>query len=202
METPSVIEVIRQERKRRLWSVRKLAAKAGLSPAYVSQIENGNRPLTPKATRKIADAFRMPPYALLSAAGFIPPADVAKAREMAARALAEAPEIVAKALGEGDYEKREWLVVDYLYRLGHDVYATGWDGGAGNHADWRILEPDAPAPFLERIKPEIEAWREAEAKRLAGPLEGWDELLPQERRMVQNFVWNILDARRSPEDEE
>lgn len=198
----SAVDFIRMQRRSRFWSVRKLARAAVLSPAYVSQIENGNRPLTPRAAGRIADAFGIPPYELLALAGFIPQPDLDRAKEMAQRALNEAPEIAAKAgPHEVDGESGlDWLVIDYLYLLGHDPYGTGWDGGPGGHqADWRILDPSAPPPMMERLKPDIEAWQERRRELEKRPLSGWDALTLEEKQLIQELVDKILSRRTAGE---
>lgn len=194
MKNPT-IEFIRSERRRRLWSMRKLAREAHMSAAYLSQMENGKRPLTARATGQIADAFRMPTYELLSLAGFIPAEDLERARTMAKMALAEVPAIAEKARGETEAERLDWLVVDYLYLLGHDPYGTGWDGTPGHGADWRLVEPDAPPPILERLKPEIEEWKRQQAELAKKPLAGWDELSLGEKQLVQELVDTLIQRR-------
>lgn len=193
-----VAKFIRDERKRRLMSLRRLARFSRLSPAYLSQIENGKRPLTPKAAGQIADGLGMHPYELLGLAGFISPEHIKQAEEMADRALVEAPQLKPKSTNP-DEDERTWLVIDYLYLLGDDPYGTGWDGGpGGHHADWRVLDPSAPPPLLERLKPEIDSWK-AEMEERAKTLDGWDQLTLGEKELVQNLVDRFI-RQRTPEE--
>lgn len=198
MENTTVGEYIRQLRKRTFWTVRGLAKRAGMSPAYISQIENGKRPLTPKAAVRIADAFRMQPYELMTAAGFIPAEHLAKAEEMATLAMADHPDIVKAAHGSGDLERYHWLVVDYLYLYGHDVYAQGWDSGPGHHADWRLIDPSLPAPYPERIKPEMDAWMAEQRERDTITKQEWSALTPAQRSIIRELIDNFLASPDGP----
>jgi len=180
MDNPAV-KLIKTMRKSQLMSVRRLARESGLSAAYVSQIESGTRPLTPRATTKIADALRIPPYALLSEAGFIPAEHVEKARAMVTRAENETPEM----LGKRDFD---WAVADYLFALGDDPYGTGLQyGPVPPSLDWRQLDPEAPAPMLD-VARQWATEQAAKQKREVPPIEGWDELSDADRTFVQQMV--------------
>jgi len=181
--------LIRSMREERRWSVRRLAREAGVSAGYVSQLENGVRPLTPMVTGCIADAFGVPPYTLLSQFGFIPPEHLAEAEDMARKGL-EVPNIAKMAVAREGETEFDWLVIDYLYMLGDDPYGTGWDAGeGGNHADWTPLVPDAPEPLPNRIRDELEAIRRAKGiHKEPQPIEGWEDLSEADRELVQQMV--------------
>lgn len=181
-------KIIKERRRSFLWSVRRLAREAGLSAPYVSQIENGKRPLTPRATGQIADALGIPTYDLLAIAGFIPQDDLDRAKGMAYQAM-RVPEMCLAARGDTDKQRTDWLIVDYLYRLGHDPYGTGWDyGPGGNHLDWTPLEPDAPEPITNRMLREAHEWRAGMSVANTSPIEGWDELSPADQTFIQQMV--------------
>ena len=181
-------ELIKACRTARLWSVRRLAREAHLSAGYISQLEKGNRPVTPRALGAIADGLGLPPYELLTKGGFIPAEHLERAELSAERAL-HVPTIVSAARGETDAQKLDWLIVDYLYLLGDDPYGTGWEGGpGGNHADWTALLPDAPPPITDRLLREAMEWKASLPRGSASPIEGWDELSEADRVFVQQMV--------------
>ena len=143
----------------------------------------------------------MPRYKLLTEAGFIRQTAADEAEAMAKRAL-DVPSIVASAYGQEPEKRYEWLVADYLYLLGYDPYGDGYDmGPGGNHADWRPLAPDSPAPFSDLLKENLtlrQAVRAAGAKKPA-QIEGWDELTDSDRRLIQQLVNKL---RRAAADDE
>jgi len=190
-------EVIKSLRKQLFWSARRLARETSLSASYVSQIERGERPLTAKIAVRMADAFGMPPYELLQATELLPPEDVEEAKGMARRALAIPSMVEGARWAETADGKYHWLVADYLFMLGHDPYAGGYDGGPGGNAlDWTALVPDAPEPWLRRITPKGDIrplsppeQHHAPAERTApSPIEGWDDLTDADRQFVQQMV--------------
>jgi transcriptional regulator with XRE-family HTH domain len=181
--------IIKRHRLDHHWTVRRMAREAKLSAGYVSQLENGRRPVTARVMGEVADALGIPPYELLSEGGFIPAGHLQEAVEMAQRAL-DVPSIRDKARGSDDAERLDWLTVDYLYMLGDDPYGTGWDGGpGGNHADWTPLVPDAPTPLPLRLKPQLNEWLANNTPtRMPSVIEGWDELSEADQRFVQQMV--------------
>jgi len=190
-------EAIKKARKALIWSVRRLAREAGLSPAYISQIESGKRPLTPRATGRIADALRIPAHDLLQLAGFIPEDRLQEAKEMADRAM-HVPELVQRAFGASDDQRRDWLVDDYLLLLGEDPSGGGNDFGPGAHiANWRLLDPELPE---SRILAQAQEWKRQNPRtpRPSAPIEGWDELPPTDQQFIQQMV-NKLRRRTTGE---
>jgi transcriptional regulator with XRE-family HTH domain len=186
-------EAIKQWRRSRLWSVRRLARESDLSPALVSQIENGKRPLTVRAAAKIAHALAVPPHELLGEAGLIPREKMLEARGMGQRAT-QVPEMVAQARCPKNYEAlKDWFTADYLRLLGEDAYGNGYDDGPGGHwADWRFVDPTLPESRLrlepddllvERARPPIQPTGPARS-----PIEGWDNLSPADQQFIQQMV--------------
>lgn len=183
----SAPKAIKQQRGSMLWSVRRLARESGLSPAYISQIESGKKPLTPRATVKIAEALGVPPHDLLAMAGFIPWADLQTAQGMAVRAM-QVPEMVTAASGGTDKQRRDWLIDDYLMLLGHNTSGNDEEFGPAQHwANWQLVDPDAPPSML---RSEIEGWKRSQIapKAPPSPIEGWDELTDTDRTFVQQMV--------------
>jgi len=189
METPEVSapQAIKDVRRARLWSVRRLARESGLSAAYISQIESEKRPLTPRATARIAEALSIPAHDLLTMAGFIPRADLEKAQGMAVRAM-QVPAMVQTAHGRTDNDRRDWLIDDYLMLLGHSPSGIETDYGPGAHwADWRLVDPNAPE---SKMRHDIEQWKHAQTaeETPASPIEGWDDLTDADRAFIQQMV--------------
>jgi transcriptional regulator with XRE-family HTH domain len=175
------------------WTIRRLARESGLSPAYISQLEKGQRPPTPAAAGRIADALGEHPYELLCALGFIPLDHMNEARQMAEAAL-EIPSLGGQARGETAEAKLDWLIIDYLYLLGDDPYGTGWAyGPGGNEADWTPLAPERMAeadanPRTAEIRKLRFPHRAQTAKPAPSPIEGWEELSDSDRHFVQQMV--------------
>lgn len=192
LQTPpgTLIKTYRQDRK---WSVRRLARESGFSAGYISQLEKGQRPVTPRAMGRIADALGIRTYHLLSLGGFIAEGHLKEAQDMARCAL-RVPSIADRARGTTQDEVLDWLVVDYLYLLGDDPYGTGWNYGPGGHeADWSPLSPErmAEADANPRTA-EIRQLRLPERRRPVRPapcaIEGWDELSPADQAFIQQMV--------------
>lgn len=58
-------KALREERKKRLLSVRQLAKLVGISPDTVNGLELGKRNAQPETVRKIASALRIKPERLI-----------------------------------------------------------------------------------------------------------------------------------------
>jgi transcriptional regulator with XRE-family HTH domain len=58
-------EALREEREKRLLSVRQLAKLVGISPDTVNGLELGKRNAQPETVRKIASALRIKPERLI-----------------------------------------------------------------------------------------------------------------------------------------
>ena len=196
-------KVITRHREALRWSKRRLAREAHLSPAYIVQMENGDRPVTGRALQDIADAVGIHPYVLRGEAGLIPAEDVVEA-ERAAKLLIEADPAVAQSRHFDDTGGAfAWLVADYLHMLGHDAYGTDWDGPYGVDVDWSDLAPERWKALregkvnavttgqiiqsLEEAVVEIER-HEAKASKPPTQIEGWDELTDTQRKLVQQMV--------------
>lgn len=55
-----VWQELRVIRERSGWSSAELSRQSGISPAYLSQLENGSRWPNPTMTKRLADAMRVP----------------------------------------------------------------------------------------------------------------------------------------------
>src|SRR5450759_4111713 len=110
MEKPDPALLIKTARKARFWSVRLLARESHLSAGYVSQMESGARPVTPRALGRVADALGVPPYEMLSKGGFIPEGHLDEAKRMAEQAL-DVPSLYKLALGVTPAAQLDWLIV-------------------------------------------------------------------------------------------
>ncbi len=51
---------LKQRRRERGWSQEEAAVRLGLSQSYVSMLENGSRPLSPRLARKVARVYGLP----------------------------------------------------------------------------------------------------------------------------------------------
>lgn len=186
---------ITRHRERLHWSKRRLAREAELSPAYIVQMENGERPVTERALARVADAVGLHPYQLLGEAGFIDPAHVEEAERMAAEAM-KLPAMVDRARPGDTGGKLAWLVADYLMLLGDDPYGVGADVTPLIDCDWSTLAPErwkavedgsGKAKTTGQIIAEAEEWLAARPKAPTA-VEGWDELTDTQRVLVQQLV--------------
>jgi transcriptional regulator with XRE-family HTH domain len=187
-------------REERHFSKRRLAREAHLSPAYIVQLENGERPPTPNAMLHIADALGVPPYALLTEAGFISREHTEEAERIAKLAWNS----VANPETDHGIVTFDWYVADYLDMLGDDPYATGHDYPHRVLHDWSELAPErwkalqngeVNAITFDQLNERISEMRaeerlraEALRARQATPIEGWDDLTDTQRRLVQQLV--------------
>ncbi|MBN1461061.1 MAG: helix-turn-helix transcriptional regulator [Armatimonadetes bacterium] len=186
-------EAIRDRRRSLLWSVRRLAREAHLSPGYISQIESGKRPLTARAAGQIAEALGVPPYDLLALAGFLDWNAVHEAKRRAREAL-RVPGMVAAARVSHPEQVEQWLVEDYLLLLGLSPSGRGNSYGPGAHlADWSQVDPSLPP---SRILQDMRDWAHTNTEPSArpAPIEGWDELSDTDRALVQQLVNKIRHA--------
>jgi transcriptional regulator with XRE-family HTH domain len=86
--------IIRKQRELAALPMRQLAAAAGISNPYLSQIERGLRAPSETVMNAIADSLETTVDALYAEAGFLPPSDVAGDDGAAlAQAIAEAAEL-------------------------------------------------------------------------------------------------------------
>jgi transcriptional regulator with XRE-family HTH domain len=186
-------KVITRRRNALGWSKRRLARAAQLSAPYIVQLENGERPLTPRAVAQIADAFRIHPLTLMTETGFIPAEHLAEAEDAATKGLAD-PEIAKRARDHDIGGKHMWLVADYLTLLGDDPYGLGSRPHGLVAIDWSTIAPErtAAAPegvmYLEPLIRELEHELAIRETRPPAPIEGWDELSDADRSFVQQMV--------------
>lgn len=190
-------KAIRERRLSLLWSVRRLARETGLSPAYISQIESGKRPMTARAAGLIAEALGVPAHDLLAMAGLLSWDDVNEAKVMARRALA-VPGIVGEGPLSDPAATIEWLTDDYLMLLGLDPNGRGNPIGKNAHtAEWHLLDPSLPrSEVLRQLEEELSRARGTApaAPRTPDAIEGWDELSDADRTFVQQMVNKLRRA--------
>lgn len=177
------------------WSKRRLARGSGMSAAYIVQMENGERPVTPKALARIADAVGLHPYQLLTEAGFIPADHTREAEQMAAEGMKH-PEIAGRARPGDTGGALAWLVSDYLMLLGDDPYGLGPDVVPVVACDWSGLAPErwkamqesgGKITTLASTLDEARQWI-ANQRKTPTAIEGWDELTDVQRTLVQQLV--------------
>ena len=182
-------DFVRRERKSRSWGVRQLARESGLSHAYISQIESGKRPATMRAIALIAKALGLKPYEALVQAGLIPTEDLLRAQEMASRAADSMPPVEGPHREEGDADRRERLLVDYLRALGYEPDAPDFAAQPVRpHYDWRALDPNALEPRAAYVRKELAAILSEQEREPVPVLEGWDELSDDDRMSIQHMV--------------
>lgn len=202
MPPTDVAKTITRHREGLRWSKRRLAREAHLSPAYIVQLEKGDRPITGRALGDIAEAVGVPPYRLLAEAGLIPAEHVEEAERIATIALDD-PAISVQALATDVGGKLAWLVSDYLNMLGDDAYGRDTGGPYLVAIDWSALAPERWQALrdgktnattkadvrqgLLRAADELDR-REAEYSKPPTAVEGWDELTETQRRLVQQLV--------------
>lgn len=190
-------QAARERRRSLLWSVRRLARETALSPALISQFENGKAAPSRRSMSRIEWALRMPEGYLLMLAGFIPREDYERAQQMAEKAM-QVPEMVAVARGDTDQERLEWLTSDYLLLIGHDLTGKlGEDRPNMHMANWQLVDPEAPESELIRSIEEFKATMHR-PKPSPQPIEGWDELTDTDRLFIQQMV-NKLRQRSDDE---
>jgi len=196
-------KTITRHREALHWSKRRLAREAHLSPAYIVQMENGERPVTGRALQSIADAVGLHPYVLRGEAGFIPAEDVAEAERAAGLRMEGDPKIAESRHFTDTGGAFAWLVSDYLQMLGHDAYGTDWDGPCGVDVDWSDLAPErwralregkvnavTTGQIIQGLTDTIAEIERQEATQPKPPtqIEGWAELTETQRKLVQQLV--------------
>jgi transcriptional regulator with XRE-family HTH domain len=185
------------------WSKRRLAREVGLSPAYIVQLESGERPVGVKLLARLADAMHVHPYKLLGAAGFISPEHIAEAEDAATRALQDDPDFAGRAAENEPAGTFAWIVSDYLGMLGDDadgvdpelaqIVCIDWSERAPER--WKAMqEGKTNAITTSQVADQLEQWgdmlerMEALRAKQTAPIEGWNELTDQQRRLVQQLV--------------
>lgn len=195
MPPTDAAKTITRHRERLHWSKRRLAREAELSPAYIVQMENGERPVTERALARIADAVGLHPYVLLGEAGFIDTPHVEEAERMAAEAM-KVPGMVDRARSGDTGGKLAWLVADYLALLGDDPYGVGADATPLVDCDWSTIAPErwkaiadgsVRAKTTAQITAEVNEWLAARGQAPTA-IEGWNELTDTQRALVQQLV--------------
>ncbi|MDQ1909746.1 helix-turn-helix transcriptional regulator [Paenibacillus sp. GD4] len=67
-------EQLRDLRKEKGFTIRELADRSGVSAAYISQLENGNRGVpSPEVLMKLSEGLHIPYTELMKAAGYLEP---------------------------------------------------------------------------------------------------------------------------------
>lgn len=185
------------------WSKRRLAREVGLSPAYIVQLENGERPVSVKILARLADAMSIHPYKLLGAAGFISPEHIVEAEEAATRALLDDPEFAGRRAENEPAGTFAWIVSDYLSMLGDDPDGVDPDLPQIVALDWSTIAPErwealqegtANAVTTSHVADQLQQWAdmlekmEALRAKQSTPIEGWNDLTDSQRRLIQQLV--------------
>lgn len=168
-----VIKRLREERK---LSKSRLAREAGISDAYVVQIEKGDR-LTPSpdVLRRLARVLRVPPHDLLIPSGFYSPEEIRQAEESAMDQCGQLqqyrPDLDEQAQPDlfDRYLGREFDKIDYYNSLNADelLYETS-----------ELHELDLPPNVY---------WGWNKPLGLMPP-ENWEKLGDGDRRLAQKLI--------------
>lgn len=108
-------EQLRDMRKLKGFTIRELSDRSGVSAAYISQLENGNRGIpSPEVLQKLSEGLNTPYFELMKAAGYLQ-----TAASDAERASTEKPRInLRRFIQENDLsfdgieltdEHKEWI---------------------------------------------------------------------------------------------
>jgi len=174
-----VIKKLREERK---LSKSRLSREAGISDAYVVQIEQGQRSPSEDVLRRIAHVLRVPPHKLLIPAGFFDADEIARA-EASLADMASRCEAAGMPL-DADNEDRV-----FARALGMADDFSAFDPRERDQSDYQRPENISSEQFWGWDKP------------LAiPPLEHWDTLSPSDRLLLQRMA-NRLAKAEDPEDQ-
>lgn len=134
----SVGGYIRQQRETAKYSVRQLAALAGVSNPYLSQIERGLRRPSAEILQQLAKALRISAEALYVQAGILEE-----------RPEGDVPEAVRRDLGLTDRQRAVILEVYEAFRRENDALAAAADATG----DAPAAGDDEPAPTASAAAP-------------------------------------------------
>ncbi len=180
----TVGQVLKRLREDRKLSKSRLSREAGVSDAYIVQIEKGDRSPSETVLRRLAHVLRVPPHQLLVPAGFYLPEAVEDIERRAHEALEHA-EFTGRELQPDLYDRllaREYDELDALQHITDDEWASIDAQSAGRS------EFDLPADVFWGWNKPLDVW----------PPEHWDKLTDSDRRMVQKLINRLM---RSPDTE-
>lgn len=172
---------IKQLREAVGMSKSRLGREAGVSNAYIVQIEQGDRSPSEDVLRRIAHVLRVPPHKLLIPAGLVDAEDVAHAQDWLNKREAEAA-AAGRTLNDDSRDR--------VFAIGLG-WADPW--GAFDPRDRDHEEPGDPDKLTRE---QFWGW---DKPLTVLPLEHWEELSDSDRRLVQRMV-NRLARNEEPED--
>ena len=185
--TERLLRLLRRRRKAKGWTVRDLAEAAGISPSYVSLIENGHKSPDPAITERIGRALGMD-RELLGALVRLQerPSDPNETIDVAARLLKRLDEVEA-----ADGVAAEHMDVSAFAFLSRDAAGPSVMARSSMAESAMAAPTAAPAPDFEPANP----------ARHVIPIQMIDEgTEPCENSRERRPIW--LDRRALPEREE
>jgi transcriptional regulator with XRE-family HTH domain len=166
--------VLRQLREERKLSKSRLAREAGISDAYVVQIEHDDRSPSEEVLMRLAHVLRVPPHRLLIPAGYYTPEEIARAERAAGPVRPSDEEAHASGTLQPDLRDRilakEFDIIDYYKHRTPDEFA-----------DESVNEFDLPADRY---------WGWDKPLRVLPP-ENWEVLSDADRSLVQKLINRI-----------
>jgi len=177
-----VLKRLREERK---LSKSRLSREAGVSDAYIVQIEKGDRSPSEAVLRRLAHVLQVPPHRLLVPGGAYHPDTVADIER-------EADEVMAR-IGASDKE----VPPDYRDRLMAQRYREIDGLQQMTATDWAIVDAGGPAAAVTLPSEVFWGWNQPLD---VWPPENWDKLNDADRRMVQKLINRLTRSEESEDD--
>lgn len=163
---------LKRLREERGLSKSRLSREAGVSDAYIVQIEKGDRTPSREVLRDLARVLRVPPHALLIPAGLYSPETIANAEKLAMNEVGTWGR-TRDSIRPGSWERalhRAFSEIEMYEEIDTDGYPED---------ETALLDDD-------------EYWRRA-GQQSWGP-EGWVQLTPSDQRMVQQLIKRLLES--------
>lgn len=178
----TVGQVLKRLREDRKLSKSRLSREAGVSDAYIVQIEKGDRSPSETVLRRLAHVLRVPPHQLLVPAGVYSPETVEDAERSAANILERFreygepihPDTLDRLLG------REYERIDAYERMTERDWVEVENGRQG-------ADLDLPADVYWGWNKPLDVW----------PPENWDKLNDADCRMVQQLINRLVRSEDS-----
>jgi transcriptional regulator with XRE-family HTH domain len=171
----STIKGLREGQK---LSKSRLAREAGISDAYVIQIERGDRSPSREVLRRLAHVLRVPPYRLLVAGGFYTAPQIKDAEKTAKRMLQSLKGLHAKLPPDAldRYLAHQYDVIDEMETLTTEEVAL-------RQTSAMDLPPERYWGWDQKLP--------------TYPPEHWETLSDADRRLVQRLVNRLAQVEDS-----
>lgn len=175
----TVAQVLKRIREDRKLSKSRLSREAGVSDAYIVQIEKGDRSPSEEVLRRLAHVLRVPPHHLLVPGGVYDAETIANVEERVARWMVAFPDDDQGEASEFRERMldREYQTVDYYRRM--------------NPSDLELLNKAKSQTEFDLPADIYWGWNQPLA---AMPPENWDKLADSDRRMVQKLINRLTRA--------